>query len=72
MNALSNVAQIESPLDGNEIREVLNVEPGPILREAKDFLTNEVIDGRVGEGDQEAARAALRVWWTEFGGSQTV
>lgn len=72
LNALSNVAQIESPLDGNDIRDVLNVEPGPILREAKDFLTNEVIDGRIREGDQEEARAALRVWWTEFGGSQIV
>ena len=63
LNALSDVARIASPLDGNQIQEILGVEPGVILREAKDFLTNEVIDGRVGEGDQDAARTALRAWW---------
>lgn len=63
LNALSNVAQIGSPLDGLEIMEVLNVAQGPHLREAKDFLTNEVIEGRLAEGDKETARTLLRAWW---------
>jgi poly(A) polymerase len=70
LNAITDVARIASPLDGNAIQEVLNVPPGPILREAKEFLVNEVIDGRIGEGDQEAAREALRGW--KPAGDQTI
>lgn len=63
LNAVTNVIQIESPLDGNEIMAALSSGPGPHLREAKEFLTNEVIDGRLAEGDQETARSVLRQWW---------
>lgn len=62
LNAISDVARIVSPLDGNAIQEVLNVPPGPILRDAKEFLVNEVIEGRIAEGDQDAAREAVRAW----------
>src|SRR5579884_954407 len=68
LNAISNVVQIESPLDGNEIMETLGIGPGPHLRAAKDFLTNEVIEGRLAEGDKEAARKQLRRWWKEHKG----
>jgi poly(A) polymerase len=63
LNALSDVARIESPLDGNAIMEILGVGPGPHLRDAKEFLTNEIIDGRLAEGDKEAARILLLAWW---------
>ncbi|HLK56050.1 MAG TPA: HD domain-containing protein [Chthonomonadaceae bacterium] len=63
LNALSNVRLIESPLDGNEIMQQLGIEPGPHLREAKEFLTNEVIEGRLAEGDKSAARNVLKTWW---------
>ena len=62
LNALSNVLNISSPLDGMAIMNVLGVSPGPIVREAKVFLTNEVIDGRLAEGDQKAARECLLRW----------
>jgi poly(A) polymerase len=60
----SNVMQITSPLDGREIMEVLDIPPGPLVRQAKDFLMNEVIEGRLVEGDKEAARSLLLRWWS--------
>ncbi len=63
LNAVTNVIKIDSPLDGNEIMETLGVGPGPYLREAKEFLVNEVIEGRLAEGDKENARNLLRAWW---------
>jgi poly(A) polymerase len=62
LNAQSDVAHIESPLNGNEIMEVLGVGPGPHLREAKELLVNAVIDGRLAEGDKEGAAAILKLW----------
>jgi len=66
LNALSNVLMISSPLDGVTIMEILQVGPGPHLRDAKDFLTNEVIEGRLAEGDQDAARELLLKWWRDW------
>jgi poly(A) polymerase len=63
LNAQSDVAHIESPLNGNEIMELLGVGPGPHLREAKELLVNAVIDGRIAEGDRDAAADMLRAWW---------
>lgn len=59
----SNVVQITSPLDGREVMEVLGISPGPAVRQAKDFLVNEVLEGRLAEGDKEAARTLLLQWW---------
>ena len=63
LNAVSNVTELDSPLDGNEIMQTLDTKPGSHLREAKDFLLNEVIEGRLAENDKERARERLRVWW---------
>ena len=65
LNATSNVLKISSPLDGLSIMELLAVGPGPHLREAKEFLTNEVIEGRLAEGDALRARERLARWWEE-------
>ncbi len=62
LDRLANVAQIHSPLDGLEIMQALNIPPGPKIKEAKDFLTNEVIEGRLSQDDKEAAREALVKW----------
>lgn len=62
LNRLSNVVQIHSPLDGNEIMETLGIPPGPTIKAAKEFLTNEVIEGRLAEEDKETARRVLRAW----------
>ncbi len=61
-NALTNVALITSPLNGNEIMEILGVGRGVELKYAKEFLTNEVIEGRLREGDKEGAMERLREW----------
>ena len=45
--------------------QTLNVGAGPHLRAAKDFLLNEVIDGRLAEGNKDAARELLRAWWQQ-------
>jgi poly(A) polymerase len=63
LNAQANIAAIKSPLDGAEIMDALNVAPGPILKEAKELLVNEVLDGRLVEGDKDAALLAVRKWY---------
>ena len=63
LNAVSNIARIESPLDGNAIMETLGIAPGPTLKDAKEFLVNAVLDGLIAEGDQDKARELLRNWF---------
>ena len=63
LNAVSDIAKIESPLDGNEIMVVLGTGPGAHLRTAKEFLINEVIEGRLPEGDKAASQEMLAAWW---------
>ena len=63
LNAVSNIARIQSPLDGNAIMETLGIGPGPALKEAKEFLVNAVLDGLTPEGEQEKARELLRDWF---------
>ncbi len=62
LNAVSNIAQIVSPLDGNEIMATLEIGPGPALKAAKEFLVNAVLDGLVAENDKDKARELLREW----------
>jgi poly(A) polymerase len=63
LNRQADVAHIGSPLDGTEIMAALEVGPGPVIKEAKEFLTNEVIDGRLDGGDTDGARRALVEWY---------
>lgn len=55
-----DVLAIDSPLCGNKIMEILGVPPGPILREAKEFLINEILENRLRPGDEDGAARALR------------
>jgi hypothetical protein len=63
INARLNIVQVTSPLDGIEIMKLLGAGQGPYLREAKNLLTNEVIEGRIADGDKEAAAKVLLEWW---------
>jgi poly(A) polymerase len=63
LNAQANIAEIKSPLDGREIMEALGAQPGPHLREAKEFLVNEVLDGRLADEDKVAAASILKEWY---------
>lgn len=67
LNALSDIAHLESPLNGNEIMETLKVGPGAHLKAAKDFLLNEIIEGRLSEKDTDTARQLLQAWWQDQG-----
>lgn len=50
---------LESPLSGEEIMALLNVNPGPEIGRWKAFLTEKVLDGELSPGDQESARRLL-------------
>jgi len=54
------VHKIESPLNGREIMEVLGLPPGPKVKEAKQFLLDEVLEGRLQPGDKDSAKRLLR------------
>ena len=51
------------PIDGREIMDHLDLDPGPLVGEAWDFL----LELRIEEGpmDRDAALAALDAWWAE-------
>jgi poly(A) polymerase len=70
LNEESNVAKINSPLDGLEIMQVLGIPPGPQIKAAKEFLTNEILDGRLAEGDKTAARELLLKSFLQAGKKQ--
>ncbi len=56
----TTVEQIRSPLNGREIMELLGIPPGPKVKEVKEFLTEEVIEGRLSPGDKETARKLVQ------------
>ena len=49
------VERLDSPLDGNDLMRHFGREPGRWIKGFKDFLQNEVIEGRLGEDDTEKA-----------------
>ncbi len=59
----SAAAKLTSPLNGNEIMALLGLRPGPELGRAKDFLTDEVVEGRLKPEDHAGAEALLREWY---------
>ncbi len=63
VNRELNAARVQSPLDGREVMELLGVGPGPIVGAAKEYLVNEIIEGRLRHDDREGARAALFEWY---------
>jgi len=59
VQAALRVSEIQSPLNGHEIMQVLGIKAGPKLREAKEFLVNEVIEGRLKPDDTAEAERLL-------------
>ncbi len=62
VEAASHASRIVSPLDGVEIMRILGIPGGPRVGEAKEFLVNEIVEGRLQPGDQEAAEQVVRRW----------
>ncbi len=54
-----------SPIDGAEIMALLNLEPGKAVGEAKAYLIEQILDGKLAPGDCEAARTMLQQWKRE-------
>jgi hypothetical protein len=46
--------------------KVLDVGPGKIVREAKDYLTNEVVEGRLAPDDVDNATKLVRQLFTRI------
>jgi poly(A) polymerase len=53
---------IRSPLDGNELMQLFGRGPGAWLKEVKQYLNDQVIEGKLQSGDREGAVALLRSW----------
>lgn len=53
------VSKWQSPLNGDDITEILQIQPGPIIGEIKSHLENLVIEGKIDPEDKEAAKDAL-------------
>jgi poly(A) polymerase len=55
IRAVDAVERLDSPLDGNDLMRHFGREPGRWIKDLKDFLQNEVIEGRLREDDTEKA-----------------
>jgi poly(A) polymerase len=62
VEAASHASRIRSPLDGREIMRVLGIPEGPTIREAKEYLVNEVVEGRLSMEDKSLATQLLLRW----------
>src|SRR5918995_1817203 len=56
IRAADSVEILESPLDGNDLMQHFRRGPGRWIKRTKDYLENEVVEGRLGEDDTEKAR----------------
>ncbi len=57
-----DIAALASPVDGSELMQMLALPPGPTLGQIKDYLTNEVVEGRLASGDKEGALRLARAF----------
>ncbi len=62
-----NIAALASPLDGAELMRLLQLPPGPRLGQVKDYLTSEVVEGRLAPGDKDGALPLARAFLAAFG-----
>lgn len=54
---------LESPLGGDEIMELLGIEAGPQVGEAKSWLLERVLEGELEPLDRKGAQTMLLEWW---------
>ena len=58
--AEASLAELESPLDGNDLMQLFTRPPGPWIKSLKEHLREAVIDGRLQPGDRAAAEVMAR------------
>lgn len=56
---------LTSPLDGKEIMELLSIHEGATIGQAKYWLQEQVISGKINPGDKNASTIALLKWFDE-------
>jgi poly(A) polymerase len=49
------IEKLESPLDGNDLMRQFGRGPGRWIKGLKDYLQNEVVEGRLGKDDRAKA-----------------
>jgi poly(A) polymerase len=59
------IEKLESPLDGNQLMEHFGRGPGRWIKHVKDYLENEVVEGRLGKDDTEKARKLAEAYARE-------
>jgi len=59
LNEQAESAKMQSPLDGNDLMAIYNRKPGVWLSKVKNYLLNEVIEGRLQQDDKEGAKRML-------------
>jgi poly(A) polymerase len=59
------IEKLESPLDGNRLMEHFGRGPGRWIKLVKDYLENEVVEGRLGKDDTERARELAEAYVRE-------
>jgi len=59
------VEKLESPLDGNQLMEHFGRGPGRWIKHVKDYLENEVVEGRLGKDDTEKAKELAEAYVRE-------
>jgi poly(A) polymerase len=60
------VERLESPLSGNDLMEQFDRGPGRWIKVLKDYLQNEVVEGRLGKDDNDKARGLAEVYAREY------
>jgi poly(A) polymerase len=59
------IEKLESPLDGNQLMRQFGRGPGRWIKALKDYLQNEVVEGRLGKDDKERARELAETYARE-------
>jgi poly(A) polymerase len=59
------VERLQSPLDGNDLMQQFSQGPGRWIKALKDYLQNEVVEGRLGKGDEDKARELAEAYARE-------
>jgi poly(A) polymerase len=61
----ASLAELESPLDGNDLMRLFARPPGPWIKAVKEYLREAVIDGRLQPGDRATAETMAREFLDE-------
>ena len=62
IQAAQDISTLTSPLDGQELMARLSLRPGKQLGVVKEYLVNEVVEGRLSPDDKEGAERVARVY----------